>query len=108
MDKDKYKRILMNAGFSDEDACLFAEIHEDFFRPFNMNGVGYDIANSDNLSECEKEHLIRSCENYAFKGESFSQLDKNLLWKVRKCYHIRQMGLFHIAEPASFIDRLLF
>ena len=75
---------------------------------FNMGGVGYDIANSDNLSECEKEHLIKSCEDYAFKGKDFSQLDKHLLWKVRKCYHIQQMGLSQIAEPATFMDRLLY
>ena len=75
---------------------------------FNMGGVGYDIANSNYLTEGEKEHLIRSCENYAFKGKSFSKLDKNLLWKVRKCYHIQQMGLDAIAEPATIIDRFLY
>lgn len=105
------KNTLRKMGFSEEDAELLANIHKDISGArmnFNMGGVGYDIANSDNLSECEKEHLIQSCENYAFNGSTFSQLDKNLLWKVRKCYHIRQMGLSQIAEPASFMDRLIY
>lgn len=106
-DKNEYKRRLIEAGFSDNDACFFATL-KTCDLPHNWVGVVYDIAYSDNLKQWEKDHLIRSCENYAFKEECFSLVDKNLLWKVRKCHHIRQMGLSQIAEPASFMDRLLY
>ena len=55
------KNTLRKMGFSEEDAELLANIHKDISGArmnFNMGGVGYDIDNSDNLSECEKEHLI--------------------------------------------------
>lgn len=58
-----------------------------------MRGVGFDIANSNNLTDKQKEELIKACEDYYYKSKSFSTYERSLLFKVRDEYHIRNYGL---------------
>lgn len=71
-----------------------------------MRGFGYDIANSYKLTDNEKSKLIKAVEDWLFRDIPFSTTEKNLLWKVRKEYHINNSVLTHIAEPASWYDRI--
>lgn len=73
-----------------------------------MRGIGFDIANSKNLKESEKQELLRGCEALLYMESPLQKRHKHLLWKIRKDYHIILSGLDQQAEPSSFWDRLLY
>lgn len=73
-----------------------------------MRGVGFDIANAIQLSTSEKNKLIKGCEDYYYKNIPLSEQDKNLLWRVRKKYHIELYGLSEFAIPKNIIDKIIY
>lgn len=72
-----------------------------------MGGIGYDIANFSKLTDSQKRKLITACEEFIFHEKPFTTEQKNLLWRVRKEYHIRNSSLYYEAESATWADRLL-
>lgn len=72
-----------------------------------MRGIGFDIANFQKLTNSQKRELIIACEDFIFRKKPFTTEQKNLLWRVRKEYHIRNSNLYYEAEPATWADRLL-
>lgn len=71
-----------------------------------MRGVGFDIANAIQLSTSEKNALIKGCEDYYYKNIPLSEQNKNLLWRVRKKYHIQLYGLSELAIPKTLLIKL--
>lgn len=66
-----------------------------------MSGLGFDIANSENLSEAQKNELIKSVHGWLFNDREFTTRDKGLLFRVRNEYHIRNSGLHDIANSLT-------
>lgn len=81
-----------------------ADWKQQWRRHYSMRGVGFDIANSSQLNEKQKEELIRACENYFYNDVPFNKYHKSLLYKVRKEYHIALTGLSEIAKPKNILD----
>lgn len=69
-----------------------------------MRGFGFDLANSENLSEDQKNELIKSVHGWLFSAREFTSRDIGLLFRVRNEYHIRNSGLYYIAN--SFKARI--
>lgn len=69
-----------------------------------MRDFGFDIANSENLSEDQKNELIKSVHGWLFSAREFTSRDMGLLFRVRNEYHIRNSGLYYIAN--SFKARI--
>ena len=69
-----------------------------------MRGLGFDIANSENLSEDQKNELIKSVHGWLFSAREFTSRDMGLLFRVRNEYHISNSGLYYIAN--SFKARI--
>lgn len=69
-----------------------------------MRSLGFDIANSENLSEDQKNELIKSVHGWLFSAREFTSRDMGLLFRVRNEYHIRNSGLYYIAN--SFKARI--
>lgn len=82
------------------------ELENAFANQSIMRGIGFDISNSNSLKSDEKDELIRACERLLYYGIPLQKCHKNLLWKVRKEYHIVLSGLDSQAEPSSFWDKL--
>lgn len=74
-------------------------------RIVTMRGVGFDIANSVRLSEKQKIELIKACEDYYYRDRAFNNYERTLLYQVRDEYHIRNSGLYKLAEH-NFLDSL--
>lgn len=74
-------------------------------RQATMRGVGFDIANSVRLSEKQKNELIKACEDYYYRDRPFNNYEKTLLYQVRDEHHIRNSGLYKLAEH-NFLDSL--
>ena len=70
-----------------------------------MLGVGFDIARSVRLSDKQKNELIKACEDYYYRDRPFNKYEKTLLYQVRDEYHIRNSGLYKLAEH-NFSDSL--
>lgn len=73
-------------------------------RDIAMRGFGFDIANSENLSEDQKNELIKSVHGWLFSAREFTSRDMGLLFRVRNEYHIRNSRLYYIAN--SFKARI--
>lgn len=66
-----------------------------------MRGLGFDIANSENLSEAQKNELIKSVHGWLFHDRELTYRDKGLLFRVRKEYHICNSGLYDLANSLT-------
>lgn len=70
-------------------------------RNYVMTGFGFDIANSENLSEAQKNELIKSVHRWLFDDREFTSREKGLLFRVRNEYHIKNSGLYDIANSLT-------
>lgn len=70
-----------------------------------MLGVGFDIVRSVRLSDKQKNELIKACEDYYYRDRPFNNYEKTLLYQVRDEHHIRNSGLYKLAEH-NFLDSL--
>ena len=80
-------------------------VHHVFMIETSMRGVGFDIARSVRLSDKQKNELIKACEDYYYRDRAFNNYEKTLLYQVRDEYHIRNYGLYKLAEH-NFLDSL--